>query len=140
MSKANSNTGREARVEIIVGVFVALILTALGIFTIVVSGASLFGGGTSVIEVVLPDAMGLRRNDPVIARGTSVGTVSDVHYDQDGVHVEAHTGRVVELLLRQGHLWGAREVVIPAGLVAAYEDGLVRLTVDTAAIGALPSV
>lgn len=58
----------------------------------------------------------------------------------DGVHVEAHTGRVVELLLRQGHLWGAREVVIPAGLVAAYEDGLVRLTVDTAAIGALPSV
>ena len=89
MSKANSNTGREARVEIIVGVFVALILTALGIFTIVVSGASLFGGGTSVIEVVLPDAMGLRRNDPVIARGTSVGTVSDVHYDQDGVHVEA---------------------------------------------------
>ena len=89
MSKANSNTGREARVEIIVGVFVALILTALGIFTIVVSGASLFGGGTSVIEVVLPDAMGLRRNDPVIARGTSVGMVSDVHYDQDGVHVEA---------------------------------------------------
>ena len=78
MSKANSNTGREARVEIIVGVFVALILTALGIFTIVVSGASLFGGGTSVIEVVLPDAMGLRRNDPVIARGTSVGTVASI--------------------------------------------------------------
>ena len=58
----------------------------------------------------------------------------------DGVHVEAHTGRVIELLLRQGHLWGAREVAIPAGLVAAYEDGIVRLAVDTAAIGALPSV
>ena len=89
MSKANSNTGREARVEIIVGVFVALILTALGIFTIVVSGASLFRDGNFVIEAVMPDAMGLRRNDPVIARGTSVGMVSDVHYDQDGVHVEA---------------------------------------------------
>ena len=58
----------------------------------------------------------------------------------DGVHVEAHTGRVIELLLRQGHLWGAREVAIPAGLVAAYEDGAVRLAVDTATIGALPSV
>jgi sporulation protein YlmC with PRC-barrel domain len=57
----------------------------------------------------------------------------------DGVHVEAHTGRVIELLLRQGHLWGAREVAIPAGLVAAYEDGVVRLGVDTAAIAALPA-
>ena len=58
----------------------------------------------------------------------------------DGVHVEAHTGRVIELLLRQGHLWGAREVAIPAGLVAAYEDGTVRLGVDLAAIAALPAV
>lgn len=58
----------------------------------------------------------------------------------DGVLTEAHTGRVVTLLMRQGHLWGAREVAIPAGLVAAYEDGVVRLGVDTAAVAALPSV
>jgi len=58
----------------------------------------------------------------------------------DGVLTEAHTGRVVTLLLRQGHLWGAREVAIPAGLVAAYEDGVVRLRVDTAAVAALPAV
>ncbi|MFP5259418.1 MAG: hypothetical protein ACLGQH_10385 [Acidobacteriota bacterium] len=58
----------------------------------------------------------------------------------DGVLTEAHTGRVVTLLLRQGHLWGAREVAIPAGMVAAYEDGVVRLGVDTAAVAALPSV
>jgi phospholipid/cholesterol/gamma-HCH transport system substrate-binding protein len=89
MSKGNSNGGREARVEIVVGVFVALILVALGVFTIVVSGASLFRDGNFVIEVVIPDAMGLRRNDPVIAKGTTVGTVSKVYYDQDGVHVEA---------------------------------------------------
>ena len=57
----------------------------------------------------------------------------------DGVLTEAHTGRVITLLLRQGHLWGAREVAIPAGLVAAYEDGVVRLNVDTATIAALPA-
>ncbi|MHC1790919.1 hypothetical protein [Solidesulfovibrio sp.] len=58
----------------------------------------------------------------------------------DGVLTEAHTGRITHLLLRQGHLWGAREVAIPAGLVAAYEDGTVRLGVDLAAIAALPAV
>jgi sporulation protein YlmC with PRC-barrel domain len=58
----------------------------------------------------------------------------------DGVHLEAHTGRVVYLILRQGHLWGAREVAIPAGLVAAYEDGTVRLSVDTATVAALPAL
>jgi len=57
----------------------------------------------------------------------------------DGVLTEAHTGRVVTLLMRQGHLWGAREVAIPAGLVAAYEDGVVRLSVDVAAVAALPA-
>jgi len=89
MSSKPANGGREARIEIVVGVFVALVLVALGVFTIVVSGASLFGGGASEIEVVMPDAMGLRRNDPVIAKGTTVGTVADVHYDHDGVHVVA---------------------------------------------------
>jgi len=33
--------------------------------------------------------MGLRRNDPVIARGTSVGIVEDVTFKRDGVHVIA---------------------------------------------------
>ena len=58
----------------------------------------------------------------------------------DGVHLEAHTGRVIYLILRQGHLWGAREVAIPAGLVAGYADGVIKLSVDKAAIAALPAL
>lgn len=92
MSSSNTNTScssREVKVEILVGIFVSVLLSALGIFTIVVSGASLFKDGNFKIVVVMPDAMGLRRNDPVIAKGTTVGTVGDVYYANDGVHVAA---------------------------------------------------
>lgn len=89
MSKDKRCSNREARVEVIVGLFVALILLALGVFTIVVSGASLFRNSNFKIQVVMPDAMGLRRNDPVIAKGTTVGTVSDVYFAREGVHVVA---------------------------------------------------
>ncbi|MGI5869405.1 MAG: MlaD family protein [Kiritimatiellia bacterium] len=121
MSKGKSNPGREARVEIVVGVFVALVLTGLGIFTIVVSGASLFRDGTFVIEVVMPDAMGLRRNDPVIARGTTVGTVSKVYYDRDGVHVEAELEAPVdfyedyEITVVATSILGGRQLVLSEG-------------------------
>ena len=121
MSSKPANGGREARIEIVVGVFVTLVLVALGVFTIVVSGASLFGGGASEIEVVMPDAMGLRRNDPVIAKGTTVGTVSDVHYDRDGVHVVAEL--VAPVVFYEGYritvvatsILGGRQLVLFEG-------------------------
>ncbi|MCL1909387.1 MAG: MlaD family protein [Kiritimatiellaeota bacterium] len=66
-----------------------LVFAALFAFTVVISGSAFFKKGETVITVVLPDAMGLRRNDPVIAKGTSVGVVEEVYYDRDGVHVIA---------------------------------------------------
>ena len=84
-----SGSSRETKIEMAVGVFVVLMLAALSVFTILVSGATLFKDTQFEIEVVMPDVMGLRRNDPVIAKGTTVGTVSEVYYDLDGVHVKA---------------------------------------------------
>jgi len=75
--------------ELIVGLFVALVFAGLFVFTVVISGSALFRKNDFTISVVLPDAMGLRRNDPVIARGTSVGIVEDVTFKRDGVHVVA---------------------------------------------------
>lgn len=72
-------------------------------------------------------------HEPVEATDGPVGRV-------DGVLAEAHTGRITHLLLRRGHLWGTREVQVPAAMVAAYADGKVRLGIDKAAVGALPDV
>ncbi|MCL1910534.1 MAG: MlaD family protein, partial [Kiritimatiellaeota bacterium] len=79
----------ELRIEFFVGFFVALVLAGLAFFTIIVSGATFFRDKKFKIEIVMPDAMGLRRNDFVIAKGTSVGSVDKVFYDHDGVHVTA---------------------------------------------------
>ncbi len=124
MSSSNQNTScssREAKVEIIVGVFVTLLLGALAVFTIVVSGASFFKNGNFKIVVVMPDAMGLRRNDPVIAKGTTVGTVSDVYYALDGVHVAAElTAPVVfhddySITVVATSILGGRQLVLNEG-------------------------
>ena len=89
MSDKKTSNSREVTVEVIVGVFVCVVFLGLAIFTIVISGTALFKHDQFKIEVVMPDAMGLRRNDPVIAKGTTVGVVSDVYYAKDGVHVGA---------------------------------------------------
>ncbi len=92
-----SKSGRsETAIELAVGAFVAIVFTGLAVFTIAISGKSLFRKDVFQLETVLPDAMGLRRNDPVIAKGTTVGAVSDVFYDKDGVHVKAKLEAPVE--------------------------------------------
>ena len=78
-------------------------------------------------------SVALAGHEPVRATDGKVGRV-------DGVLTERHTGRVTHLLLRTGHLWGTREVQVPAGLVAGYEDGEVLLSATKAEIGALPDV
>lgn len=86
---STSNANREIRAELAVGTVVALLFLGLAFFTIVISGKSFFTNNVFEIEAVLPDAMGLRRNDPVIAKGTTVGTVTEVYFAEDGVHVSA---------------------------------------------------
>jgi len=88
--------------------------------------------GWTVERPATPEgSVALFGHEPVAATDGEVGKV-------DGVLVEAHTGRVTHLVLRKGHLWGAREIQVPAGLVAGYEDGTVRLSVAKAAVAALP--
>jgi sporulation protein YlmC with PRC-barrel domain len=70
-------------------------------------------------------------HEAVLATDGRIGRV-------DGVLADHASGRITHLLLRQGHLWGAREVQVPAGLVVRYEAGQVVLSVDKAAVGALP--
>lgn len=78
-------------------------------------------------------SVALAGHEPVLATDGKVGRV-------DGVLADPHTGRVTHLLLRRGHLWGAREVQVPAGLVSRYEAGQVILSADKATVGALPDV
>ncbi len=118
---SENSFARIVTMEAVVGAFVALMFLALAIFTIIVSGSALFQRQQFPIKVVLPDAMGLRRNDAVIARGTTVGTVDEVYFDRDGVHVRAML--TAPVVLREGYritvvstsILGGRQLVLFEG-------------------------
>ena len=113
--------GGELAVEMAVGALVALVFAGLAVFTIAISGKNLFDRNVFAIEVVMPDAMGLRPNDPVIARGTTVGSVKTVRYERDGVHVQARLEAPVEF--HEGYsvtvvatsILGGRQLVLKEG-------------------------
>ena len=120
-SNLTPSSNRAVTMEAIVGLFVAVVFLGLAIFTIVVSGSSLFNKKLYPITVVIPDAMGLRRNDPVIARGTTVGTVEKVFYDTDGVHVLAMLDAPVvfhegyDITVVSTSILGGRQLVLKEG-------------------------
>lgn len=84
-------------------------------------------------ENIPPGEVALRRGDRVEARDGAIGHV-------DGFLSDPHTDRITHLILREGHLWGARDITIPVGQIERIEDGAVRLTLDKAQVAALPSI
>ena len=116
-----NSSGKFVTAEAIVGLFVAIVFIAFAVFTIVVSGTTLFGPKPMRIGVDLPDGMGIRDHDPVIVRGTSVGTVDKVYYDSGKVHVEAQLTSMVEI--HEGYnvtvvstsILGGRQLVLKEG-------------------------
>ena len=120
-----SAKNREIAAELAVGALVALIFAGLAVFTIAISGKNLFRKNVFQIETVMPDAMGLRPNDPVIAKGTTVGSVTKVFYDRDGVHVQAQLEAPVEfhdgyeITVVSTSILGGRQLVLKEGDAAA---------------------
>jgi uncharacterized protein YrrD len=54
--------------------------------------------------------------------------------------VDAETDRITHLVLREGHLWGKKDVTIPVDQIASIEAEAVHLKLDKAAVERLPSV
>jgi len=53
--------------------------------------------------------------------------------------VEKRTGRITHLVLKEGHLWRAKEITVPASCIAGYDKDVVRLTLDKKAVELLPT-
>ncbi len=81
------------------------------------------------------------RNELAINRGTSVytadgyiiGKVAEFLIDQDG-------GHVTHLILREGHLWGQKDVFIPVSDIDKVKESRVRLKLDREKIEKLPVI
>jgi sporulation protein YlmC with PRC-barrel domain len=101
------------------------------------SGAAAGLGSEKVFRAVTHDKVPLgevavRRGDPVHATDGDIGSVQGLVLDQ-----ASH--EVTHVLLREGHLWGRREVSIPIRAVTA-TDTVVQVNLTRTEIGNLPSV
>jgi hypothetical protein len=92
---------------------------------------------TEVIDVkgesIAPDELAVHRGARVEATDGQVGKVDDFL-------VDTKSGHVTHLVLREGHLWGQKDVTIPVAQIEREEEDAVYLKLDKQAIGALPAI
>jgi len=74
-----------------------------------------------------------------IRRASSVTSADGHHLGHVDGFVLDGKQQIAHLVLEHGHLWGRREVVIPASAVAHVDTDEVVLTLSKDAVGALPS-
>ncbi len=84
-------------------------------------------------ERVPPGELAVHRGAQVHASDGHVGAV-------DEFMVEPGSGLITHLVLREGHLWGQRDVTIPVSGIDRIKDGDVFLKLDKASVEALPSI
>lgn len=84
-------------------------------------------------ELIPEGELALRRGARVEATDGHVGQV-------DELVVDPNTGAITHVVLREGHLWGRREVSIPVSEIDRIEEGVVYLKLNRRRIEALPSV
>jgi uncharacterized membrane protein len=58
----------------------------------------------------------------------------------DALLTDEETGQITHLVMREGHAWGAKEVVLPISIVDDVEGDTVYLTVDKATIAGLLAI
>ncbi len=79
------------------------------------------------------DELVIRRGARVEARDGHIGRVDEFLINPENDHI-------THLVLREGHLWGQRDVTIPVGKIEHYEGNTVYLSLDKNEIESLPSI
>lgn len=84
-------------------------------------------------ENIPPGELAVHRGAKVEARDGQAGHV-------DEFLVEPVNGHITHLVLREGHLWGAKEVTIPVSEIDRVEADTVYLNLDKKSIENLPTI
>lgn len=95
-----------------------------------------FGANTSLpvtVDTLPVGEVAVRRDDEVHATDGRIGHV-------EGLVVDSRNHHATHLLLKEGHLFGRKEVAIPIGEVATVGDGYIRLSISRQAVDELPPV
>ena len=104
------------------------------------TGMGTFGtGGVDIDPHVMLSYDRIPMGEVEIRRASSVTSADGHHLGHvDGFVLDSEQ-QIAHLVLEHGHLWGRREVVIPASAVARVDTDEVVLTLSKDEVGALPS-
>jgi sporulation protein YlmC with PRC-barrel domain len=80
-----------------------------------------------------PGELAVRRGTPVEATDGHVGQV-------DEFMVNPTTGNITHLIMREGHLWGQKDVSIPVSEIRETNDDGVMLKLNKREVEALPVI
>ena len=101
--------------------------------------------GAGATAPSLANASGLVTRDRVpmgeveVRRGERLHAMDGEMGKVEGLVVDAADGHVTHVLLREGHLWGRKQVAIPIGVVTRIDDGI-SVALSKNDIGRLPPV
>ena len=84
-------------------------------------------------ERIPPGELAVRRGARVKASDGDVGQVDEFLVDPETCHI-------THLVLREGHLWGTKDVAIPVSDIARIDEDTVYLRLDRTGIEALPTI
>jgi len=84
-------------------------------------------------EHIPVDELTIRRTAGVEAADGHIGRV-------DGFLINPYNDHITHLLLREGHLWGKKDVAIPVGMIDHYQEDYVYLKMSKQEIEMLPPI
>jgi sporulation protein YlmC with PRC-barrel domain len=95
--------------------------------------AMVMGTRTIEHERIPPNELAIHRGSQVMASDGRVGQV-------DEFLVEPESGHITHLVLREGHLWGKKDVSIPVSQIDHIESDSVFLKISKSDVEALPTL
>jgi sporulation protein YlmC with PRC-barrel domain len=84
-------------------------------------------------EAIPPGELTIHRGTRVEATDGRVGRIDEFVIDPEN-------GHITHMTLREGHLWGDKEISIPVSEIAEIEEDVVHLKLDKKQVGVLPTV
>jgi len=85
------------------------------------------------LQHIPPSELAVRRGARVEATDGHVGEV-------DEFIVDKANGHITHLVLREGHMWGEKDITIPVSEIDRIEENAVYLKLDKSRIGSLPEI
>lgn len=108
--------------EVVVGLFMVAVLAVLVFFTVVVSGVDVLTGHKRIPRYALfGDVGGLRKNDNVVMRGMTVGSVSGLAFEGTAVQVKMFLNSNVRM--REGYRLSVMPTTLLGGHFLQIDEG-----------------